>query len=231
MQVTEAQPPTIGGLVVNEMRLMYGAKFAQQWQGLTPRELRESWDEKLAGLNESEVRTALVACLSRDWPPTVPEFLRLCRPWMNAEVAYHDAVAGMAARRRGEMGLWPHPAVYWAAVATGTHDLLGSTYGAIKGRWERAFSDELAKGYWADVPPVREALPAPGQTQATKEEAEAALKKMGAVDVLTAKPQGTAWANKILAEHDRKGGKRYSLTVVAMAKRALGMELNAGEAA
>ena len=116
MQLTESQT-SLGALVVSEMRLMYGAKFGQQWQGLTPRELKDSWDQKLTGMTEAEIRAGLVACLSRDWPPTVPEFLRLCRPWLNPEVAYHEAVHGMSCRRRGEMGNWSHPAIYWAAVA------------------------------------------------------------------------------------------------------------------
>ncbi|MFY4006012.1 hypothetical protein [Achromobacter denitrificans] len=39
------------------------------------------------------------------------------------------------------------------------------------------------------------------------------------------------WALKILQEHQRKGGKRYSITVLVMAKRALGLDLSAGEVA
>ena len=220
MQLTDA-PQTLGGLVVQEMRLLYGAKFAQQWQGLSPRELREAWDKHLADMTEREVRAGLVACLSREWPPSLPEFLKLCRPWMNPEVAFHDAVVGMAARRRGEMGVWFHPAIYWAAVTVGTHDILNATYGHIKGRWDRAFTDEIAKGQWPDVPPVREALPAPGKTLATKEEAETALRKMGAGDVFKPKRDPKAWARKLLDEQQRKGGRRYSLSVIAMANRAL----------
>jgi hypothetical protein len=227
MQVTKAEA-TLGGLVVNEMRLMYGAKFSQQWQGLTPRALKDSWDEKLAGMTEREIRTGLVACLARDWPPTVPEFLRLCRPWASPEVAFHDAVAGIAARRRGDIGLWPHPAVYWAAVAVGAHDLLNCGYSVMKARWERALTDELAKGQWAPVPEPLPALPGPGQTLATREEAEAAMKRLGADKVLI---QGgrdqRRWARKILDEQERKGGQRYSLAVLAMARRALDLPVEA----
>ncbi|CUI41525.1 hypothetical protein [Achromobacter xylosoxidans] len=39
------------------------------------------------------------------------------------------------------------------------------------------------------------------------------------------------WALKILAENERKGGKRYAITVLIMAKKALGLALNAGEVA
>lgn len=220
MQLTESQT-SLGALVVSEMRLMYGAKFGQQWQGLTPRELKESWDQKLSGMTEVEIRAGLVACLSRDWPPTVPEFLRLCRPWMNPEVAYHEAVHGMSCRRGGEIGQWSHPAIYWAAVATGTHDLLNSTYSTMKARWERAFSDELSKGQWAAIPEVREALPAPGQTVATKQEAAAALKRMGADKALSqAGRDGRRWIDKWDERIAR--GEHPPHAIAQMLKRAKG---------
>lgn len=183
MLVTES-PAGLGALVVNEMHLLYGAKFAQQWEGLTPRELKDSWNQKLAGLSEAHVRRGLMACLTREWPPTLPEFLKLCCPWLTAELAYHEAVRGLSARRRGESGVWSHPAVYWAAVGVSTVDLLNSNYGAIKVRWERTLSEELSKGSWPDIPPPRAALPAPGQTLATRAQAEAALRQMGAGKLL-----------------------------------------------
>ncbi|WMD20898.1 hypothetical protein RAS12_00575 [Achromobacter seleniivolatilans] len=174
----------LGALVVNEMHLLYGAKFAQQWEGLTPRELKDSWNQKLAGLDESQVRRGLHACLAREWPPTLPEFLKLCCPWLTPEVAYHEAVRGMSARRRGEIGVWSHPAVYWAAVGVSTVDLLNSNYGSIKNRWERTLAEELSKNTWPDIPQPRASLPAPGQTLASPAQVEAALQKMNAAKLL-----------------------------------------------
>lgn len=211
----------IGDLVVAELRLMYGSKFAQAWEGLTPREVKEAWNQMLAGFTEVEARVGIVACLSRDWPPTLPEFIRLCRPWMSPEVAFHDAVMGMTARRRGEIGNWAHPAIYWAAVGVGTHDLLNCGYGVLKGRWERAFGDEMARGQWHPVPTPAAALPAPGATQATPEEAAKALKAMGAGAILNESGRDPRrGARRILAEV-KKGGASYSPTVIAMAQAAM----------
>lgn len=53
---------------------------------------------------------------------------------------------------------------------------------------------------------------------------------MMALPEVTAVPAGRRWALKILHEQQRKGGKRYAITVLVMAKRALGLELNVGEA-
>lgn len=49
-------------------------------------------------------------------------------------------------------------------------------------------------------------------------------------DISTISP-AKRWAVRLLAEHQRKGGKRYALAVLVMAKRALGIELNEGEGA
>ena len=42
-------------------------------------------------------------------------------------------------------------------------------------------------------------------------------------------PNERRWALRILRENERPGGRRYSMTVLSMAKRALGIGLNAGE--
>ncbi|CAB3854740.1 hypothetical protein LMG26858_01903 [Achromobacter anxifer] len=221
MPPNDIQPTALGALVVNEMLLLYGAKFAQQWQGLTARELKDSWNRKLDGLDEIQVRRGLLACLTQEWPPTLPQFIKLCCPWMVPEVAYHEAVRGLSARRRGELGVWSHPAVYWAAVGVSTVDLLGCTYGAIKARWEKTLNEELAKGSWPDIPVPRPALPAPGQTLATRAEAEATLRKMGAEKVL--RQQGRphrSWIAKWEARIQR--GEHPSKGIADMLKRAKG---------
>ncbi|MFJ1302399.1 hypothetical protein ACILG0_20755 [Pseudomonadota bacterium AL_CKDN230030165-1A_HGKHYDSX7] len=216
----------MASLVINEMRALYGARFTQQWQGLTPRELKSAWEAHLQGLEEAEVMAGLQACLSRDWPPTLPEFLRLCRPWLHPEAAYHEAVAGLAARRRGEPGRWSHPAVYWAAVAASTHDLLNSTYGAMKARWERAYADSLKQRRWDPVPPIVPELAAPAHDRAARARAEAALARILAAQTHAprADRDSRAWARQILTEQARRGGKRYSACVLEMAGRALAIE-------
>lgn len=223
---------TLGDLVVSELRLLYGAKFAQAWEGLTPREVKDSFNQKLAGFTEAEARVGLVACLGRDWPPTLPEFMRLCRPWMDPETAFHEAIAGMTARKRGEVGDWSHPAIFHAARAVGSHDLLNCGYGVMKSRWERAFRDELARGQWEPVPTPAPALPAPGGTLATREDAAKAMAKMGAAGIVN--PTGRdprRWATRILEEAQRKGGRLPSPAVLRMAQAAVNAPTDAGGAA
>jgi len=202
---------------------MYGDKLPKMWGSVPEAAMHDVWAEDLAGFSGDEISVGLQACKQREWPPTLPEFIRLCRPWMSPEVAYHEAVHGMSCRRRGEMGQWSHPAVYWAAISVSSVDLLNSTYGSIKGRWEKTFAEELGKGGWHPIPEPRTALPAPGQTLATKAEAAAALKKMGAEKVFDQSGKDhRRWIGKL---DDRIAkGEVLSPTVMAMLAKAKGEE-------
>ncbi|KMM24866.1 hypothetical protein L540_03295 [Bordetella pseudohinzii] len=207
---------------------MYGDKLPKMWRRVPEEQMHAIWAEDLCGFSGHEIVVGLNACKQREWPPTLPEFMKMCRPWMNPEVAYHEAVAGMACRRHGDKGQWSHPAIYWAAVNTGSHNLLNSTYTTMKARWERAFSDELAKDDWHPVPDVHAALPAPGQTRATRAQIDPEIAKM-VESALKPKRDPKAWAKTILAEQEKKGGRRHAHAVLIMAKRALGIELAPGE--
>ncbi len=59
----------------------YGSKFLDMWAGLDQQELREHWSETLGGFADKPdaIRTALKNCEEREWPPTLPEFLLMCR--------------------------------------------------------------------------------------------------------------------------------------------------------
>ncbi|MNK63117.1 hypothetical protein D3C87_823240 [compost metagenome] len=200
---------------------MYGDKLPKMWGAVPESAMHEVWAEDLAGFTGDEIATGLQACKQREWPPTLPEFIRLCRPWMSPEIAYHEAVHGMSCRRRGEMGSWSHPSVYWAAIAVSSVDLLNSTYGSIKGRWEKTLGEEVGKGSWPPIPEPRTALPAPGQTLATKAEAAAALKKMGAdkaLDQIGKNPRRwiDRWDERIAK------GEQPSHAIAAMLARAKG---------
>lgn len=217
MQLAEIQPipETWAARVIERLHLLYGAAFMRQWDGIDKAVMVHAWAEQLAGFTGDEVSAGLTACGNRPFAPTLPEFKRLCRPWLDPEVAFRLAVTGMQGRRAGEIGSWPHPAVYWAAVEIGNHDMLNQSWQTLKSRWEAAYSIQLACQSWDDVPAPAAALPAPGQTAATKEQADAGIKAMAAAAI--EKPRDPkAWAKKILANP-----KGRSPTVVAMARRAL----------
>lgn len=182
---------------------------------------KETWSEAFdeEGIMPMEIKTGLSNCRRMfDWPPSLTEFLRACRPGLDPEIAFHEAVQGLICRRKGERGTWSHPAIYHAAVDVGQHDVLNCTYSAIKNRWDKALTSQLAKNDWAEIPDASIALPEPKKTEMTNAEAQKAMNRMGAGGVLNKSGRDAkAWAQKIL---DNQKGKSH--TVIEMARRALG---------
>ncbi|WP_368647741.1 hypothetical protein ABRZ00_12830 [Castellaniella ginsengisoli] len=210
-------PLTWATKLIERLHLLYGTRFSQAWEGIDKAQLAQAWAEELAGFTGEELATGLAACKARPWPPTLPEFIVLCRPPIQPEVAFHEAVQGLLARQRGERGAWSHPAIFHAAVAVGAHDMLHATYGQLQARWGRALADILARGSWEPIPDAHQALTAPRKTEAGDREAANALRAIGAGHVL--KPGNRDprdWARRILANP-----KGRTQAIVEMAKRAL----------
>ncbi|NLZ11645.1 MAG: hypothetical protein GX086_09985 [Alcaligenaceae bacterium] len=202
------------------MQVLFGARFAQQWEGIDPQVMMAEWGQELAGYSGEEIKRGLDACrrMSKGFAPTLPEFMAMCRPPINPEAAFYEAVQGMTDRRRGERGSWSHPAIYHAGVEVGQHDLLNCGYSVLKVRWEKALSNQLAKAQWAEIPEAQVALPAPAKTKTSEAEAQKAMERLGAGDVLNKSCKDhKAWARRIL-----ENPKSKTPAAVAMAQRALG---------
>lgn len=153
--------------VFSRLLAMYGNRFTSMWEGLDPQQIKQVWADGLAGFGKEDILRGLDACKTgRDWPPTLPEFRKLCRPVPAYEPAFYEAVRQMSLRPSG-MDEWSHPAVYWAAVHVGT-DLRTLSYSQIKGRWQAAMDgamEGLRTGKLdSRVPRHAEALPLPGKT-------------------------------------------------------------------
>ncbi len=208
--------------LIQKLHARYGADFARKFEGVPPEVLREEWAEDLAGYTGQEVARGLQACKERPYVPTLPEFMVLCRPPINPEVAFHEAVHCLGQRRRGERGDWTHPAIYHAAVSVGQHDLMNCSYATMKTRWSKALADELAKGQWEPVPQATPALPEPRKTAMSDAQAKQAMQRLGAANVLDKSGRDPrAWARKVLAHPNGR-----TPTIIQMAQRALGDEVH-----
>ena len=197
--------------------------YPGQWSRLFPDAVSiTNWEEAWAaafakeGLTPRDITTGIDNSMGMyTWPPSLPEFLKACRPNLIPEVAFLEAARGMLDRSRGEPGVWTHPAIFWAAVRVGQHDVMNLGYAVIKTRWENALRDVLLARHWDDIPPVAVALPAPGNTQADRDEAARRMREMSAAGVLTQSGRDPRqWVQKVL---DRP---RCSITVRQMAERA-----------
>lgn len=166
---------------------MYGARFADLWRGADIEHVKRVWAEELSDYTRDEIARGVAACRSRDWPPTLPEFLKLCRPAMDYERAFIEAVEQMHKRGSGA-DRWSSPAVYWAAAELGK-DLSVYPYAHIAKRWQAALDEagsRVASGDLpAEIPPRREALPAPADVTVPPEVARKRIRAM--LDSLAAK--------------------------------------------
>ena len=103
------------------------------------------------GVQQRRAAAGIAGCRSRDWPPTLPEFMKLCRPPIDHQAALLEAIEQMAWRESGR-DRWSHPAIYWAAVKIGAYDLGRKTLGSDAEWWRKAFGDQMALGQWPEIP-------------------------------------------------------------------------------
>lgn len=166
------------------MAAFYGAKFADAWRGVDPAEVKAAWGEELAGYSIPEIQAGIAGLKTRDWPPTLPEFLKLCRPPLDYEMAYGEALRELPKHREGR-ATWSQPEIYWAAVRIGDFDLRNNPYKAIANRWKAELDRAIAEGL-TTIPEPKIALPAPGQTTVAPEVVKA---RFAAMDELRKKKQ------------------------------------------
>lgn len=164
--LSTSRPPLSRALVEQVLATMlytYGKKYTDQWGATDSKALAAFWGQQLAGYSDAEIKRGMAGLESRPFPPTLPEFKRLCRPPLDVQEAFYEALAGIVAREQGEVGEWSHPAIYWAAVKVGFFDIKGSGYAAIQKRWETALQAIFDAGAYDPIPAPALALPAPGK--------------------------------------------------------------------
>jgi hypothetical protein len=242
---TAAIPENWVESLFEKMLYQYGAKFSDQWKNIDPAGLKRHWATKLGGLTRDELRAGVERLDGRDWPPTCSEFIKLCRPAIDALCAYHEAAAGIQARQQGEIGKWSHPAIFWAAMPM-AFDLCHQTFAQIRPRWEREFAAQMARGQWPAIPAPMLALPAAQASgeRLSREQAAALLRQLGAAGIarmapgdeaatastvnpasgrpVTATPNHKRWAERIKARQQRHD-QTLLPQLVGYANQALGL--------
>lgn len=152
----------------------YGSKFTDAWRGTDPKMVKAIWADDLAGFSDREIKRGLDSCRDRDWPPTLPEFRKLCRPQIDYVSGYYEAVSMLRFRNStlpAEVCRenWSNAAFFWAAIEFGS-DLSAMPYDKIEKRWisevqkasEKIENGELSR----TVPKRQEQLPPPERVSA-----------------------------------------------------------------
>ena len=202
-----------------KMSNLYGNKFKLMWEGQDINQVKSVWAEELGKLTRDEIAKGANALMTQEWPPTLPQFIKLCRPAIDSVAAYYEAVNGVVAREHGNMGEWSHPAIFWASVKIGAFDLKNQSYSNVKGRWEKALDEELSKGQWKDIPQPAIALPAPSK-QATKDIADKYLAETQVIKNQDSKVDYKRWA-KVIMQRYESGDKTLHNIQIVKAREAL----------
>lgn len=78
-----------------ELESLYGSKFADLWAGTNIDRVKAKWTEKLRGFvdHPGVIQKAVDALDERPYPPTLPEFISLCRDAARRMGTYTRAIA------------------------------------------------------------------------------------------------------------------------------------------
>lgn len=207
----------------DRMISLYGHKFLDMWRDIDIETVKSTWAQELGKLSRDEVARGANALMAQEWPPTLPQFIKLCKPSVDAVAAYYEAVNGVVAREHGNLGEWSHPAIFWASVKIGAFDLKHQTYSQIKTRWEAALSEEMAKNAWSAIPKPMIALPAPAA--ASKEVAERYIAETQVIKNQNSQVDHKRWAKLIMQRH-KEGDKTLTHIQISFAKEALANALH-----
>jgi hypothetical protein len=138
---------------------------------------RDAWAEAIIeeGLTPNEIKKGIKECRKLyDWPPSFTEFLKACKPSIDYETAYYEAVKQLQNRKQGT-DKWTDSAIFWAASRMST-DINSQPFINIKSRWRTTIDEirkEITEGKTPNhIPEKKNELPAPGKTTVSKEESK-----------------------------------------------------------
>lgn len=224
----DALPELWISTLFEKMTTFYGAKFLDMWRGTDMSLVRRMWAVELSQLTNAELKRGSGTLINRQFPPTLPEFVLLCRPKVNIDAALDEALAQMHRRTQGQQDTWTDPAFYWAAAKIGHWDLQQLSRDALLKRFAAAL-DDVRRGHIAPVPPVPLQLESPAEPAVDRATADASHAKVKAhcAEWVRKATRGTAtdglrWAYRI-AERVKRG-ESVNPTVEAFAREALDQE-------
>lgn len=208
--------------IFDEMLVTYGKRFVDTWSAADPDKLVDHWTMKLAGFTRGEIKRGVAALESRDWPPTLVEFKKMCRPSIDPEVAYYEAYEQGIARDSGKPNHWSSKAIFWAWRAVGANVFREQSYTQLKTRWERALADQLAKPELPDIPEMVLAIGVDIQTTEINSKIKAEIEKQLAE--VNKKPESRIdhlrWA-KLVVKRVAQGDRGLPMYTVKSAYEAL----------
>ena len=87
-RMTDIKDQSRAGVVIRKFMSLYGTqKVGAMWHGADIVEVKQDWNNQLGRFNGPTIAAALQAVVEsgREWPPTLPEFVRICRDYNRLE--------------------------------------------------------------------------------------------------------------------------------------------------
>jgi hypothetical protein len=207
----------------SKMQGLYGAKFLQQWSAVDIALVHQHWEFAIQKLTQEQFERGMNLLETLDLPPTLPQFLHLCKPPIDPQAAYFEAVEGIAAREHGELGHWSDPAIYWATASIGAFDIKTHPYAQISERWSKALMEAQAQPHEDSIPLPGSCIftveaqenPVPHKSSAPEIKKVVQIAKSGSAD-----HDPKRWAKRI-QERIAKGDKTVTKQQAEAASKAL----------
>lgn len=214
----EPLPMKVVERIFDWMIKRYGALFIDMmsWSEETDyKDVKQAWAEDLAGFTQEELMRGLANCKRYcEMPPTLPKFMRLCRPPVEYEPMFYEAVRCMARRGTG-LEKWPSKAVYWAAVKIGAFDLKNGSWATLQKRWVSALDEMLGNPELPEIPDRTDYLLPPVQRTIIR---ECGLKAY--VESLQEAGSSKAWAEGVFQRY--ASGESLKESELCVAEELLG---------
>lgn len=142
--------------IYRKFSIFWGDAFLAKWKGIPHEDLMIAWSEELAGFSPDELKKGLEECKRKTFPVSLPEFMNLCRPIINTEEAFYEAMAQSQLRACGK-DKWSHPAIFWAYYAL-SWEFKNLTTKELEKRWAAEFQKIFKQGSWQEIPQVNTEL-------------------------------------------------------------------------
>lgn len=82
-QRPSALPDTWIEALFLKLATMYGNRFTDMWRGVDSDKVKQTWAERLVVYPPEVLKYALAECDNFPSPPSLPQFIQLCRAGMN----------------------------------------------------------------------------------------------------------------------------------------------------
>lgn len=71
------------------LQAMYGNRLSVAWGDADPEDVKRVWGQALGAITPRELSRGIEGCMQLDWPPSLPEFVRLCTAKPEPRPAIH----------------------------------------------------------------------------------------------------------------------------------------------